>query len=123
MIKNIYQKINDKWTEWQERRTLKKVIIQKNEMEFSPSVDTTESKKNIESDEIEFSSEEVGDKIEEQAINELNLEPKIQGKEIINNDLEDSNQENTTIEDETEIEEGDLDAEKEEVREEDNICK
>ena len=76
MIKNIYQKINDKWTEWQERRALGKVIVQKNEMESSPISDTPKSEKNIESEEIEVFSEEVEEPMEGQSVSELDLEPK-----------------------------------------------
>ena len=108
-IKNIYQKLNDKWTEWQERRALGKVIIQKNEMEFTPSADTPESEVITESEEIEVPPEKVEEPMEEQIVDDLDLELKI----ISDDALEDSPQENIAIEDETEIEEGDLDAEKE----------
>ena len=108
-IKNIYQKLNDKWTEWQERRALGKVIIQKNEMEFTPSADTPESEVITESDKIEVPPEKVEDPMDEQIADDLDLEVKI----ISDDALEDSPQENIAIEDETEIEEGDLDAEKE----------
>ena len=112
-IKNIYQKLNDKWTEWQERRALGKVIIQKNEMEFIPKGDTTESEENTESDKIEVPPEKVEKPLEEQAVSELNREPNTENITTSENDSEDSDQENIAIEDETEIEEGDLDAEKE----------
>ena len=112
-LKNIYQNLNDKWTEWQERRALGKVIIQKNEMEFTPSADTPESEVITESEEIEVSHEKVEKPLEEQAVSELNREPNTEDITTSENDSEDSHQENIAIEDETEIEEGDLDAEKE----------
>ena len=89
-IKNIYQKINDKWTEWQERRALGKLIIQKNEMEFTPSGDTPKYEENIESDEIEVSSEEVEYPMEEQGVSELDLEPQTEKNETSENNSEDS---------------------------------
>ncbi len=112
-IKNIYQNLNDKWTDWQERRALGKVIIQKNEMEFTPSADTPESEVITESEEIEVPPEKVEKPLEEQAVSELNREPNTEDITTSENVSEDSHQENIAIEDETEIEEGDLDAEKE----------
>ena len=112
-IKNIYQNLNDKWTELQERRALGKVIIQKNEMEFTPSADTPESGVITESKKIEVPSEEVEEPMEEQIADDLGLELKTKEKTTSEEVLENSPQENIAIEDETEIEEGDLDAEEE----------
>ena len=78
-------------------------------MEFIPKGDTTESEENTESDKIEVPPEKVEEPMEEQIADDLDLEVKI----ISDDALEDSPQENIAIEDETEIEEGDLDAEKE----------
>ena len=112
-IKNIYQNLNDKWTELQERRALGKVIIQKNEMEFTPNADTPESEVITESEEIEVPPEEVEEPIEEQIADDFGLELKTKEKTTSEEVLENSPQENIAIEDETEIEEGDLDAEEE----------
>ena len=112
-IKNIYQNLNDKWTELQERRALGKVIIQKNETEFTPNADTPESEVITESEEIEVPPEEVEEPIEEQIADDLGLELKTKEKTTSEEVLENSPQENIAIEDETEIEEGDLDAEEE----------
>jgi len=111
--KNIYENLTENWIEWQERRALGKVIIQKNEMEISSNKDKPESEVNQKSDEIEVSPEEVEEPLEADADSELNLEPITAENTVGEEILEGLPQENIAIEDEAEIEEGDLDAEKE----------
>jgi len=109
-MKNALQNLKYKWNEWQERRALEKIIIRKDEMRISPLADISEEDNQAEHDDVETALEE-----NETLSNEDDESPpdfELEAEENIST-YQPQVDENIAIEDETEIAEGDLDAEKE----------
>ena len=109
-MKNALKNLKYKWNEWQERRALGKIIIRKDEMGIPPLADISEDDNQAEHDDVETALEE-----NETLSNEDDESPpdlELEAKENIST-YQPQVDENIAIEDETEIAEGDLDAEKE----------
>ena len=109
-MKNALLNLEYKWNKWQERRALGKIIIRKDEMGISPLTDISEENNQAEHDDVETALEENETLSNEDDESSPDLE--LEAKENIST-YQPQVDENIAIEDETEIAEGDLDAEKE----------
>ena len=113
-MQNILQNIKDKWTDWQERKELGKLMIQEEKNVFIPQTDNPEQDNDIVLDDVDTITKEDETFPEEDDESEPNLELEVED-DIQSRERPDDDppHENIAIEEETEIEEGDLDAEKE----------
>ena len=111
---NIYQIVKDKWIDYRERKAIEDVIANKNETENTFDKDESETKNIIEVEDYVEPVEESEEESESQESIKVDIEQiNVDNGSSSDQELETSNQENIAIEDEKEIEEGNLDAKKE----------